>query len=262
VSNNLGGKIVASSSTTSWWEEEITWWRALDPNCDIDDIVLWTQTWAWCNSTLWDWFEYWQAVWDSVWEYNWTLNWTYWCYWYDSTVGNNNTECIFWSSMLSSSWSTKEYFEMKQWEWWTNSNWDSEFDTIWWKLYTWSNSSSACPTWRHVPSDEEWTTLTTYLNWWIICETTTWWQCEWLWWNWHNSKTDSNNLANALKIPLAGYRNVDGSTFYYRGSNTLLWSSTPISTSACSRNLYWGNSTVPRYFNSQSYGFSVRCLKD
>jgi len=70
-------------------------------------------------------------------------------------------------------------------------------------------------------------------------------------------------MAQALKLPLAGYRYLDGVTFHDRGSHTILWSSTPIiSTNAYVKYLLWGNSTIHRYHDSQANSLSVRCIKD
>jgi uncharacterized protein (TIGR02145 family) len=158
---------------------------------------------------------------------------------------------------MASNVSAKNFFELKQTDW-INNNWDSEFDTIWWKLYTWTNSASACPVWWNVPSDTDWTTLENTLNW-SQCRTWNWWQCDWLWWKQHNLKTDKNNLANALKIPLSGYRRTDGSTFGDRGFYTYLWSSVSSST----RDFHSNFSGVSRYtYSSKDYWFSVRCIKD
>ncbi len=33
-------------------------WMLVDTNCNISDIQVWSQIWAWCNSTLWDGTEY------------------------------------------------------------------------------------------------------------------------------------------------------------------------------------------------------------
>jgi uncharacterized protein (TIGR02145 family) len=192
---------------------------ALDTNCDIPDITIWTQTWAWCNSTLWTGIEY--NVDQNCYNYVWWF--TAWC-----NRPSNEKENVY----------NPTY--------WVNN--------IWWKLYTWANSSSACPTWWHVPSDTEWTTLENYL----IANK---WDTN-IWWAGHTLQNTTNNMVNALKLPLAGYRNSGGITFYYRGRNTNLWSSTPSSGDAYYRNLYWYGSTVDRNLSSQAYGFSVRCLKD
>lgn len=231
-----------------------TWWRALDSNCDIEDITIWTQTWAWCNSTLWNGFEFWQTNAD-IWTSN--YNWTVWsCYDYN---WNDTATCTKWDITMASSTKANTWFSG------SNSNWDSEYANIWWKLYTWSNSSSACPDWRHVPSDEEWDTLEIYLNWWNYCRNPSGsWECDAdLWWNGHNTKTDTNNLANALKIPLAGHRESNGSTFKHRGLSSVLWSSQdrPGNT-AYRRYMSWSSSMVYRDWIDRNYGFSVRCIKD
>jgi len=69
-------------------------------------------------------------------------------------------------------------------------------------------------------------------------------------------------MAQALKIPLAGYRDTNGVTFLDRGRSTHLWSSTPNAGNAYYRFMYWHISTIARNADSQAYGFNVRCLKD
>lgn len=225
-------------------------WTDLDPNCDIPDITIWYQTWAGCNSTLWNWFEFWQTDADiGTSNYNWTI-WN--CYDYN---WNNTATCTKWSISMSSNTKANTWFTG------TNLNWDSEYANIWWKFYTWANSASACPTWRHVPTEVEWTVLENYLAW-SNCRTWDWWQCTWLWWKDHNTKTDTNNLANALKLPLTGNRTTNWSTFYGRWKDTLLWSSTGDTSNAYYRYFHSSTSSVSRINNSQLYGYSVRCIKD
>jgi len=164
---------------------------------------------------------------------------------------------------MTSDANPKDFFNTKQSDG-KNSNNDTEFDTIWWKLYTWQNAvDSACPAGWSVPSDEQWETLETTLNWWINCRNSIdWRQCEGLWWNGHNDKTNVNNLSNALKIPIAGIRNSNGFTFGGRGHYTNLWSSTHSSANAYNRNLNWDRSQVNRNPDNKDYGFSVRCIKN
>jgi prepilin-type N-terminal cleavage/methylation domain-containing protein len=241
-----------------WWitgtnTVVITWWRLLDSNCAIDDIVVWTQTWAWCNSTLWTWFERWKKS-DGT-------NWTIWsCYNYDWAT--NIANCPIWATSMASNTSAITFFNTMQPDW-TNVNLDAEVNNIWWKLYTWVNASGACINWRHLPSDANWETLETTLNWWTNCRNATdWWLCDWLGWKSNVSYNPDRKLAETLKIPLAGNRFTDGITFYNRGYTAYLWSSTPLSTNAYLRFLNRSNSTVYRYYGSQLYGFSVRCIKD
>ena len=232
-----------------------TWWKKLDPNCNIDDIIIWNQVWAWCNSTLWKWFEWLkQNNGNNIYIWN--------CYNYDGINNPNDADCYIWSKNMISNSSAKIFFDLKQPDW-TNLNFDGEYNTIWWKLYTWTNSSSACPKWWHIPSDFDWEELEIYLNWKINCRNSTiWWMCDWLWWKWHSNKNNTNNLANALKLPLAGYMHKDGKTFHSRGRSTLLWSNTSINNSAYARYLHWNNSTIFRKLDNKKYWFSVRCLKN
>ena len=207
----------------------ITDWRSKDPNCTIPDITIWSQTWAGCNSTIWTWVEY---TWNwPCYSYSNTNIWWTSCYWFDTAESSYNS--TYW------------------------------IDNVWWKLYTWDNSDSACTTWYHVPSDLEWESLEIILNWWVNCRNVTnWWLCDWLGWKNHTSKTSSNNMIESLKLPLSGNQHTDGSTFYLRGYNTHLWSSTPNGGSAYSRHLRWDLSTVNRNYWSKAYSFSVRCIKD
>ena len=239
-----------------WAQKNLYGWRAFDQNCPIDDIQIWDQTWAGCNSTLGDWFEWWK-------QNDWSDGTIWTCYNYDGTNNPLDSDCSIWNPLMESDANPKDFFDTKQPNG-KNNNQDSEFDTIWWKLYTWEQANnSACPAGWSVPSDEQWENLETYLNGWTNCRNVTdWWQCDGLWWNGHNAKTHTNNLANVLKIPLAGHRDTDGSTFSNRGDSTHLWSSTSSSTNAYRRTLHWNYSTVYRDTLSQVRGFSVRCIKD
>ncbi len=228
VTNILGGDIVASSSDWGGWTD----WRDVDQNCDLPDVTIWTQTWAWCNSTLWTWIEY--SVDQNCYDYTWSP--TSWCNWlsnqkenvYNATYGINN---------------------------------------IWGKLYTWDNSGSACGTWYHVPSDEELYILEKQL-WctdrdtdWTYSTILIWTACSWLWWMWHTWKDDTNNVIEALRLPLSGYRS-PGSVFWYRGWGMFLWSSTEFDGSQVyGRNLSYDGYTTYRNYRTKDHGFSVRCIK-
>jgi len=229
-------------------------WRWVDTNCDIADVIIWTQTWAGCNSTLWTSIEYGVT---STWAV-----WTVWsCYdydWYDSVTWTGLLICTIDDITMSSNTKANTWFT------WTNINWDAEVDNIWWKYYTWDNSASACVTWYHVPTDAEWEILETTLNWGTNCRNATdWWLCDWLWRMLHSTKNTTNNIIEALQLPLSGYRITDGVTFNFRGNRMYLWSSTEYdATNTRGRSLSWYLSTVDRSYRDKSYGFSVRCLKD
>ncbi len=223
-----------SNDTVTYWD-----WRDVDPNCDKPDITIWTQTWAWCNSTIWTWMEFINNSTDSCYDYEWN-NW-------QSCTNEENLS------------TAKE------------NTWNSTYgiNNIWWKLYTWGNArNTACENWYHLPSDEEWYNLEVAL--WSTDRSTNWeyswikyWRySDWLWWKNYTSKNASNNLVKALGLPLAGYRDTDGSTFGSRGRYIYLWSNTSSGTNTYYRLLRWDYSKVFRGINSQNYGFSVRCIKD
>jgi len=230
-------------STGLWWS--ILDWRDEDSNCDKPDVIIWTQTWAWCNSTLWTGIEYINEI--YCYNYNFGNLWDWW----DCGAWN------YWDSTDKES----DYYTAK----WANSNIPEDIwvNNIWGKLYTWDNSGSACATWYHVPTDAEWEILETTLNWWTNCRNVTdWTLCDWLGWSGHAAKNNTNNIIEALQLPLSGHRHEDG-TYYSRGYSTHLWSSTQYdATNARIRYLRWDWSTVDRTYRPKARGFTVRCIKD
>jgi len=129
------------------------------------------------------------------------------------------------------------------------------------RLYTWyavADSRNVCPTGWHVPTDDDWTTLTTFLGGEDVAggklkETGT---SHWL-----APSTGVTNESNFTALP-GGYRNFDG-TFGYLPSRGFWWSSTEHSTSLG----YYRTMSSIFYFvgrdgTNKQFGFSVRCLKD
>ena len=143
--------------------------------------------------------------------------------------------------------------------------------TTYGKLYNWyavagiHDTDSAtpnkilAPNGYHVPSDTEWTTLTTYLGGESIAggkmkstDTTLW----------LSPNADATNSSGFTGLP-GGYRSYVGS-FYYVGTNGLWWSSSEVNTSsAWNRSLGYNGGIANRsgYFSKEG-GFSVRCLRD
>ena len=222
-------------------------WTGVDLNCDIGDITIWSQIWAWCNSTLWIGIEFVSSNADSCRNYAWS----------------NITTC-----------SDAENLSNVKENTWNSTSW---INNIWWKIYLWDNADSACPYWRRVPTDEEWTTLENTLFW-STCAgatfdrdwnwTADWdgWWCSidtnyWLWWKNHTTMTSSNNIIEALILPLAGDRYSTGIT-YGRGHFTDLWSSTvadPFKYYA--RTFYYFYPTILRQSIPKESGLSVRCIR-
>ena len=203
-------------------------WNAVDSNCDKSDAIVWDQTWAWCNSTVWttndsNWiYEY---SWNKCYNYSWTNLWWTSCHWYKTKESSYNS-----------------------------SNWQ---DNIWWKMYSYQWAiNHACPSDRHVPSSSEFEVLEEYLYW-GNCRTSNSWQCSWVGWKNHTSKTKTNNLIKALNLPLSGRTN------HYRWRGAWLWSSTTYSsTKAYVRRVYRNNYNIYRDKRLKTYKLSVRCIKD
>lgn len=116
-----------------------------------------------------------------------------------------------------------------------------------------------CPGGWHLPTDAEWTTLTTFLGGTSVAggkmkETGTT--------HWNSPNTGATNSSGFTALP-SGYRySLDG-TFYGIGYNGIWWSGTESSSSnAYNRYLIYDNANAYRYYGSKSYGFCVRCIRD
>ena len=234
-----------------WAQRNLFWWRAFDFDCPIDDIVIWDQVWAGCNSTLGNWVHRWENNGGTTWIIGSCFN-------YGSI--DQPSSCSVDNDLMLSSSNPNDYFKTKHPSW-KNQNLDTEFNTIWWKLYTWQNAvDTACPKWWTLPSDQQWEELETYLNWWINCRNQEdGWRCSDLWWRWHDT---DNNLTRLLYTPLSWDRNQDWFTYYGRGNNSTYWSATQADVSnAYRRWVRWDNDGIYRNAYWKNYSFSVRCIK-
>jgi len=134
-------------------------------------------------------------------------------------------------------------------------------------LYQWNEAmqystiegvKGICPTGWYLPTDAEWTTLTTYLGGESVAggkmkEAGTS--------HWSPPNTGATNSSGFIALP-GGYRNVSGSLVYYR-EYAHFWSSSQIdSTNVWLRGLSCGWENASRTDNVKTIGLSVRCLKD
>ncbi len=128
------------------------------------------------------------------------------------------------------------------------------------RLYNWyavNDSRNIAPAGWHVPTDDEWTTLTTYLGGEEVAGgkmkeigTT----------HWESPNTGATNESGFTALP-GGYRYSDG-TFYVIGYTGYWWSAIEVSLHfAWYRLLFYSNSNVFRNYLSHELGFSVRCVK-
>lgn len=124
-------------------------------------------------------------------------------------------------------------------------------------LYNWYavNTSNLCPTGWHVPSDDEWTTLTDYVG--DASNAGTKLKATSGWFN-NGNGTDNFGFSG---VP-GGYRDYDGA-FVSIGKVGYWWSATEYdATSTWAWGLSCYFSDVNRSYNSKVNGFSVRCLRD
>jgi uncharacterized protein (TIGR02145 family) len=129
-------------------------------------------------------------------------------------------------------------------------------------LYNWftvADARNIAPTGWHVPTDAEWTTLTTFLGGESVAggkmkETGTT--------HWVSPNTSATNESGFTALP-AGFRDGNDGTFGSLGYYGNFWSSTQSdASSAWFRYLNHGYADCDRYDYSKAYGFSVRLLKD
>jgi uncharacterized protein (TIGR02145 family) len=129
---------------------------------------------------------------------------------------------------------------------------------IYGRLYDWNTAKIACPSGWHLPGDQEWTILTETLGGTDVAggkmkeAGTT---------HWESPNKGANNSSGFTALP-GGYRYTNGG-FYYLGSYGYFWSSTEYNGSnAWYRNLGSNGASVGRDGTGETYGFSLRCLKD
>lgn len=131
------------------------------------------------------------------------------------------------------------------------------------RLYNWyavasTNTKNVCPTGWHVATDEEWTTLVTYLGGEALAggklkETGT---AHWL-----TPNTSATNKTGFTALP-GGYRNTAG-TFGLMGNTGYWWSSIEGGTTfAWYYYIYFGTGNITRLDHEKHFGSSVRCLMD
>lgn len=129
------------------------------------------------------------------------------------------------------------------------------------RLYNWYAATDAhniAPTGWHVPTDADWSTLTTYLGGESVAGgklkeigTT----------HWQSPNTGATNEVGFTALP-GGYRYDDGA-FYGIGSDGYWWSATEYdATYAWDLGMFNYGSNVDHYGGIKEDGFSVRCVRD
>ena len=125
-------------------------------------------------------------------------------------------------------------------------------------LYDWETAKQVCPTGWHLPSDAEWTQLTTYLGGEDVAggklkEAGTA--------HWQSPNIGATNKSGFTAVPAGTRYFIEA--FYGIGKFGYWWSSSEGTTvNAWSRYLFYNLSYVTRNSTNEIYGFSVRCLRD
>ncbi len=120
-----------------------------------------------------------------------------------------------------------------------------------------------CPAYLHLPTDAEWTTLTTFLGGESIAggKMKTTGTIEAGTGLWYAPNTSATNSSGFTALP-GGRRFYDGNLVNL-GIGAFFWSSTEDGTGAAwYRAQYNSNASVERFNYSKVYGFSVRCIMD
>jgi len=124
------------------------------------------------------------------------------------------------------------------------------------RLYTWEAAMKACPPGWHLPSDAEWTILTTSLGGESVAGGKMKARSGWF------DNGNGTNSSGFTALP-GGYR-YSGGNFCYLVEDAAFWSSTEYtySTDAWDRSLYYNDDDMGRVNNNKANGFSVRCLRN
>jgi len=133
-------------------------------------------------------------------------------------------------------------------------------------LYNWftlneagNGGKNVCPEGWHVPSDDEWETLVTYLGGQYgaggkLKETGTA--------HWNSPNTGATNESGFTALP-GGYRAGTDGAFVAMNEKAYWWSDTEnYSSSGWYRNINNNSAQVYRHHLGKDFGYSVRCLKD
>jgi uncharacterized protein (TIGR02145 family) len=127
------------------------------------------------------------------------------------------------------------------------------------RLYNWNAVNDArglCPTGWHVPTDAEWTALSTALGGLNVAGAALKASAtDQPGWNGTNSSAFSG-LPGGMR-----FGSYYGS-FYNQGTDGYWWTSTAVGSNAWVRNLWTTSTAVARYENARRDGFSVRCLRN
>ena len=148
-----------------------------------------------------------------------------------------------------------------EWSNLTSGAWNINQDvTIYGKLYNWfavSDNRGLCPFGWHIPSNDEWITLTNFLGGESVAGAKL--KATTLWYSNEGSTNESGFTAFANGFALINTANLHVDN----GNLGIFWSSSDWSTwGAISRRLWSVSKDFVNYIGDRKNGFSVRCLRD
>jgi len=133
------------------------------------------------------------------------------------------------------------------------------------RLYKWGAALGICPQGWHLPSDDEWCTLTTYIDSTVNCNATGWSGTDAGYkmkstsgWNSNGNGSDAYGfraLPGGYRSPLGDFDCIEEIAYFWSSIEYLY-------DSAWYRLLAYTFDEVCRSFNHREFGFSVRCVKD
>lgn len=193
------------------------------PDCIANDVIIGTQTWTGCNANV-------------------------------STYANGDTipqvtDPTAWAGLTTGAWC---YY-----------NNDPLNEPIYGKLYNWyaiNDPRGLAPTGYHVPTDAEWTTLTTFLGGDTVAggKLKEMGLCHWL-----TPNTGAINSVGFSALGGSGRSGVSGSVFGSIGQYGFWWCSGQLLNNGYARRISNNTSAIVRYDNAiTTSGNSVRFVKD
>ncbi|MGC1390480.1 MAG: FISUMP domain-containing protein [Bacteroidales bacterium] len=175
----------------------------------------------------------------------------------DGTAIPNETDNTAWRSLTTGAYSDYDNTPSTSITYGRLYNWYTVDNNANTKVAS-NGGKNVCPTSWHVPTDAEWSTLTTYLGGESVAagklkETGTT--------HWTTPNTGATNESGFTALP-SGYHDYDG-TYDGIGCTGYWWSTTEYSTIyTFDRCMYCSHGDIFRYVNNLQSGYAVRCLRD
>ena len=134
-------------------------------------------------------------------------------------------------------------------------------------MYDWETAMMACPTGWHLPSDEEWFNLESFIDSTIVDPASMDWRGTDAGiklkstFNWRNGGNGNDNFS--FRALPGGWYDLNNVVFMDQGKYGFWWTSTETSPNeALRRGLSFDNDNINRITYSKTRVYSVRCIED